>query len=47
LPVEQEPTAEEVPVAEDFEPEAEQQISAENYRAELDALERELLAEAK
>jgi hypothetical protein len=47
LPVEQEPTPEELPVPEDFEPEAAQQVTAENYRAELDALERELEAEGK
>jgi len=43
-PVELQPSSDELPVEEDFEAEAEQQISAENLRAELDAIERELAA---
>jgi hypothetical protein len=39
---EEEPSAEEVPVTADFEEEAEQDISLENYVAELDRLEAEL-----
>ncbi|HWN70142.1 MAG TPA: hypothetical protein VNM90_21030 [Haliangium sp.] len=35
----------ELPVATDFEDEAEKQISAENYKAELDTLEQEIAAE--
>lgn len=37
-----EPTKEQLPVREDFDEEAEQEITAENFRAELDRLEREL-----
>lgn len=37
-----EPTPKELPVREDFDDEAEQQITAENFRAELDKLEKEL-----
>lgn len=37
-----EPTAEEIPVAEDFEQETEESITADNYMAELDAIEKEL-----
>lgn len=40
-----EPTADELPVADDFAAEAEQAIDAKSYRAELDALEKELSAE--
>jgi hypothetical protein len=35
----------ELPVATDFEGEAEKQISAENYKGELDTLEQEIAAE--
>lgn len=34
-----------LPVATDFEDDAEKQISAENYKSELDALEQEIAAE--
>ncbi|MGD8859752.1 MAG: hypothetical protein PVI30_07060 [Myxococcales bacterium] len=37
-----EPTAEQVPVPEDFEAAAESEITLDNYKAELDALEAEL-----
>jgi len=37
-----EPTAEEIPVAEDFEQEAEAEVTADNYMAELDRIEQEL-----
>jgi hypothetical protein len=37
-----EPTAEEIPVREDFEAEVATQITAANYRAELDRLEKEI-----
>ena len=40
-----EPSAEELPVPEDFEPEAETKITAANYREELDRLEREIAAQ--
>ena len=40
-----EPTAAELPVPEDFAPEAEQTITKANFHAELDALEHELNAE--
>jgi hypothetical protein len=40
-----EPTPDEVPVAEDFEAEAAQQITDDNFKAELDALEKEMNAE--
>ena len=36
---------EELPVATDFEDDAEKQISAENYKGELDTLEQEIAAE--
>jgi hypothetical protein len=39
-----EPTAEQVPVVEDFEDAAEEEITLDNYKAELDALEQELAA---
>jgi hypothetical protein len=42
---ENEPSAEEVPVAEDFTEEAETRIAAENYQAELDRIEREIEAD--
>ena len=42
---EPEPTAEEVPIADDFAAEAEQQIDAKSYRAELDMLDKEITAE--
>lgn len=45
LEPEPEPTAEELPVADDFAAEAEQQIDAKSYRAELDALDKEISAE--
>ena len=35
----------ELPVATDFEDEAEKQISAENYKSELDTLDQEIAAE--
>lgn len=44
-PVPAEPTPEELPVREDFEAEAEQQITLANYRAELDKLEKEIEAD--
>lgn len=37
-----EPTAEEIPVAEDFAAEAEAQIDEDNYQAELERIEAEL-----
>jgi len=37
-----EPTAEEIPVAEDFEAEVTAEINPDNYMAELDAIEKEL-----
>lgn len=47
-PVEaQDPTADELPLPEDFEPEAEQQINDGNFKAELDAIEKEMDAEKK
>ncbi|GAB5546788.1 MAG: hypothetical protein RLP09_36510 [Sandaracinaceae bacterium] len=39
-----EPTADEIPVAEDFAAEAEAQIDEENYQAELERIEAELAA---
>jgi hypothetical protein len=44
-PANAEPTAEELPVSEDFESEAEQQITAKNFREELAKLEKEIPAE--
>lgn len=47
-PVEEEPadpTADEVPIAEDFESEAEEEITEDNYEAKLDDLEEELEAD--
>jgi hypothetical protein len=41
------PTREELPVAEDFEQEASDSIQTKNYRAQLDALEKELKADAR
>jgi len=41
------PSEEEVPVAEDFEEEAEGEISGENYRAELDRLAAEIEGDAE
>ena len=41
----QDPTADELPLQEDFEPEAEQQINDVNFKAELDAIEKEMDAE--
>jgi hypothetical protein len=41
---EEDPTAEEVPVREDFEAEAETLVTITNYRAQLDALEKEIEA---
>ena len=41
-----EPTPEELPVADDFAAEAEQAIDAKSYKAELDALDKELSAES-
>jgi hypothetical protein len=43
--IELEPNADELPVPEDFEPEAEAEITAANYREELDKLEREIAAQ--
>ena len=39
------PTADELPVPEDFEAEAEREITRDNLRAELDALDREITAD--
>ena len=39
------PTADELPVPEDFEAEAEREITRDNLRAELDSLEREISAD--
>ncbi len=45
-PAEQpDPTADEVPLTADFDQEAAQTITAENFRAQLDALEKELDAD--
>jgi hypothetical protein len=44
-PETQDPTADELPLQEDFEPEAEQQITDGNFKAELDAIEKEMDAE--
>jgi hypothetical protein len=43
-PAELQPSSDELPIEEDFEAEAEQQISADNLHAELDAIEKELQA---
>lgn len=40
-----EPSADELPVMEDFEPEAQAEITAANYREELDRLEREIASQ--
>jgi hypothetical protein len=40
-----EPTPEELPVVEDFVPQAEAQIKADTFRAALDAIEKEMNAE--
>jgi hypothetical protein len=40
------PTPEELPIADDFAAQAEQAIDDKSYRAELDALEREINAES-
>jgi hypothetical protein len=42
---EREPTPQEVPIAEDFASEAARQITVVNFRAELDALEKEMNSE--
>jgi hypothetical protein len=42
-----EPSAEQLPLADDFSAQADQEITASNYRTQLDALEREILAETK
>ena len=39
------PTAEELPIQEDFEQEAETRVTADNYSSELDAIEKALEAE--
>jgi hypothetical protein len=44
-PDEVEPSSAELPVAEDFEQEAEEEITAETLRAQLDALEKEIGAD--
>jgi hypothetical protein len=41
----QDPTPEELPIAEDFEEESAQQIGDENFKAQLDAIEKEMNAE--
>jgi hypothetical protein len=41
------PTTDELPVPEDFEAEAEREISRENLRAQLDAIEREIKADKR
>jgi len=40
-----EPSAEQLPLADDFSDQVEGEITAANYRSQLDALEREILAE--
>ncbi len=40
-----EPTADELPIQEDFEQEAQTQVTADNYSSELDAIEKALEAE--
>jgi len=40
-----EPSAEQLPLADDFSDQVEGEITATNYRSQLDALEREILAE--
>lgn len=42
---EPEPSAEQLPLEDDFVPQVEEQITAANYRRELDALEKEITAE--
>jgi len=42
---EPDPTAAELPIADDFAAEAEEQIDAKSYRAELDALDKEISSE--
>ena len=39
------PTADELPLQEDFESEAEQQITEDNFKTELDAIDKEMSAE--
>lgn len=46
-PPEPEATAEQLPLEDDFTAQAEQEITAENYRAALDAIEREMKAPQK
>jgi hypothetical protein len=41
----QDPTPEELPIAEDFEEESTQQISDDNFKAQLDTIEKEMDAE--
>lgn len=41
------PSAEELPVAEDFREEFEKKINQENYRAELDLLEKEIAGDSE
>jgi len=45
-PPEPEATAEQLPLEEDFAPQAEQEITADNYRAALDAIEKEMIADS-
>jgi hypothetical protein len=45
VPDSQDPSAEELPLPEDFEPEAEQQINDSNFKSQLDAIEKEMDAE--
>jgi hypothetical protein len=46
-PPEPEATAEQLPLEDDFAPQAEQEITAANYRAALDAIEKEMAAGGK
>jgi hypothetical protein len=41
-----EPTADQLPLADDFDEQVEGEITAANYRSQLDALEREILADS-
>ena len=46
-PPEAEATADQLPLEEDFAPQAEQEITAANYRAALDAIEKEMATDSR
>lgn len=46
-PPEPEATADQLPLEEDFAPQAEQEITAANYRAALDAIEKEMATDSR